>query len=405
MFLFTAVILLLLAVASIALAAVEAAFYLMKRRRLSHVSMQNPRAELANRYLEDPPTLLMPVHIGTFTAHSGMTVILTSLLFDSLSHWAMLASFAAMVAYLLLFRLTLPYALVRRNPERSLLLLLPVFHLYAQALRPLVTALRKRAEGEPASDADDQAPVHEVPPPPVHDPDEGRLVSSMERFSETLVREVMTPRPDVVSLPASASVRALHKLMRETKYSRIPLFGENLDDIVGVVEVRDLIDYEGDPDAPVQALSRPAFLVPETKKIAELLRELQAQRTTVAVVIDEYGGTAGLVSVEDIVEELVGEIKDQYDVEAEPIVVEPDGAIVVAGRVSLDRLSQALETTFTETSEVGTVGGLVTSLFGHIPRLGETIEHQGLVIEVVDAERKRVNRVRVRRKPTEEAAS
>jgi CBS domain containing-hemolysin-like protein len=402
MYAFTIALLLLLAVASIALAAVEAAFYLVKRRRLSHVAMQNPRADLANRYLEDPPTLLMPVHIGTFTAHTAMTVVLTSLLLDSLAHWAILATFAAMMAYLLLFRLTLPYALVRRNPERSLLVLLPVFHLYAQALRPLVTALRKRAEGEPASEPDEQ--VTEVPPPPVHDQDEVRLVGALAKFSETQVREVMTPRPDIVAIQASATVAELRKVMRETKYSRIPVFGENLDDIVGVVEVRDIIDYDADPEGPVGPLARQVFLVPETKKIAELLRELQAQRTTFAVVIDEYGGTAGLVSVEDIVEELVGEIKDEYDVEAEPIVAEEGGAIVVAGRVSLDRLSQALETSFGESPEVGTVGGLVTELFGRIPRVGDSIEHKGFVIEVVDAERKRVNRVRVRRKPPEEAA-
>jgi CBS domain containing-hemolysin-like protein len=404
LFVFSIALLVLLAASSIALAAVEAAFYLLKRRRLSHVAMQNPRAEMANRYLEDPPTLLMPVHIGTFTAHTAMTVVLTSLLLDPLAHWAVPATFAAMMAYLLLFRLTLPYALVRRNPERSLLVLLPVFNLYAQAMRPLVTALRKRAEGETPPELEDTA-VPEVPPPPVHDQDEVRLVSALAKFSETQVREVMTPRPDIVAIQSTASVSELRNLMRETKYSRIPVFGENLDDIVGVVEVRDLIDYDGDPHEPVQPLSKQVFLVPETKKIAELLRELQAQRTTFAVVIDEYGGTAGLVSVEDIVEELVGEIKDEYDVEQEPIVVEEGGAILVAGRVSLDRLSQALETSFGESAEVGTVGGLVTALFGRIPRTGDSIEHNGFVIEVVDAERKRVNQVRVRRKPAHEAAS
>jgi CBS domain containing-hemolysin-like protein len=187
--------------------------------------------------------------------------------------------------------------------------------------------------------------------------------------------------------------------MRETKYSRIPVFGENLDDIVGVVEVRDMIDFDGNPAEPLRPLARPVFLVPETKRIAELLKEMQAQRTTFAVVIDEYGGTAGLVSIEDIVEELVGEIKDEYDVEAEPISVEPDGAVVVAGRVNLDRLEQALETKLRESDEIGTVGGLVTAAFGRIPRPGDRLEHRGFEVEVMDAERKRVNRVRFRRLP------
>jgi CBS domain containing-hemolysin-like protein len=125
----------------------------------------------------------------------------------------------------------------------------------------------------------------------------------------------------------------------------------------------------------------------------------QAKHTTFAIAIDEYGGTAGVVTVEDIVEELVGEIKDEYDVEGEPIVVEPDGAFLVNGRVNVDRLEETLEATIANGEEVGTVGGLVTTLFGRIPRTGERIEHQGFNLEVVAAERKRVNRVRVRRLP------
>jgi CBS domain containing-hemolysin-like protein len=123
-----------------------------------------------------------------------------------------------------------------------------------------------------------------------------------------------------------------------------------------------------------------------------------------AVVIDEYGGTAGLVSVEDIVEEIVGEIKDEYDAEAEPISLEGDGSILVTGRVTVDRLEQALEAPLADGEDVGTVGGLVASLFGHFPQAGEKIDFRGFTVEVVDAERKRVNRVRFRRKAPEAQA-
>jgi CBS domain containing-hemolysin-like protein len=398
------VLFLVLATASIGLAAVEAAFYLIRRRRLSHVASQNPRAEVVNRYLEDPPTLLMPIHIGTFTAHTAMTVLLAAIFLDSLQHWAMLVAFLAMVIYLLLFRLTLPYALVRRQPERSLLVLIPFFHLYAQALGPLVDALRKRAAQQAGEDPEDAPPtpsVPEVPPPPVLDHNEDRLVDSLARFTETPVRDVMTPRPDIVAIAATAAVEELRRRMRETKYSRLAVFGENLDDIVGVVDVRDLLDYEGDEKEALRPLARTVFLVPETKKIADLLKDMQAQRTTFAVVIDEYGGTAGIVSIEDILEELVGEIKDPYDVEAEPIAVDSDGSVLVAGRVSLDRLEQALEVSLHEAdTNVGTVGGLVASVFGRIPRAGERTSHRGFTIEVLDAERKRVNRARFTREAT-----
>jgi len=400
------VVALLLVGISIFLAAVEAAFYLVKRRRLAHLALNNRRAELVNEYLEDPPSLLLPIHIGTYTAHVAITVVITSLFLEHLQQWAMAVAFGVMVIYLLLVRLTLPYSLVRRNPERSLLVLLPFFHAYAKALGPLVRALRRRARGEEVgADEEMPTPVPEVPPAPVHDPDEDRLLNAVVRFAATSVKDVMTPRPDIVALPADATVADLTRLMRETKYSRIPVYGENLDDVVGVVTVRDLVEHEGSREDPIRPLVRPVLLVPETKKIAELLKEFQAQRITFAVVIDEYGGTAGLVTVEDIVEEIVGEIKDEYDLEAEPIVVEPDGSVLVAGRVNVDRLEQALEVALADGDNVDTVGGLVASVFGRIPRTGERIDFRGFTIEVVSAEHKRVNRVRFRRKPAEAEAS
>jgi putative hemolysin len=394
-------VLLLLSVGSILMAAVEAAFYLTKRRRITHLAMQNPRAEAVNRYLDDPPTLLMPVHIGTYTAHMGMTIVITALFLEYLDHWAMLVAFLAMMAYLLLFRLTVPYALVRGNPERSLLALLPFFDAYARALQPLVTVLRARAAGGPPPLSDESNPgnlnLPAVPPPPVLDTDENRLVKNLEKFAETLVRQVMTPRPDIVAIAADETVGELRRIMRETKYSRIPVYRENVDDMRGVAEVRDLVDFEGDPGEPLGPLVRPVHLVPVTKRIAELLKEFQTRRTTFAVVIDEYGATAGIVSMEDIVEELVGEIKDEFDVESDPITLEPDGSILVAGRVRVDRLEQALEAPLAEDDEIATVGGLVTSMFGRIPRPGERTEYKGFAVEVVDAEKKRVNRVRFRR--------
>jgi CBS domain containing-hemolysin-like protein len=192
--------------------------------------------------------------------------------------------------------------------------------------------------------------------------------------------------------------------MSETKYSRVPVYGKDLDDIQGVVEVRDLLDFQGDPDSPVSGLVRPVHLVPETKRIPDLLREMQGRRITFAVVIDEYGGTAGIVTVEDIVEELVGEIKDEYDIEGDPLAVEPDGSVVADGRASVERLEQALETELSLDEEIDTVGGLVTSIFGQIPRAGERKSYRGFEVEVLAAEKKRVNRVRFRRVPVESPA-
>ncbi|HVO11240.1 MAG TPA: hemolysin family protein [Vicinamibacteria bacterium] len=389
----------LLAALSMFLATVEAAFNLLKRRRLTQVGFHDEeRIARALSYLDDPPRLLMPAHFGTYTAHIGMTVIITSMAFRSLQHWALLAAFTVMMAYLLLFRVSVPYILVRRSPETVFLWLLPVFDLWARALHPIVGTLRLRpsaAQEEPEPQEPTVPPTPEVPPPPIQQEDADELVASVDRFARTLVREVMTPRPDIAAITAQSPVSELRRLMAESKYSRIVVFGENLDDVQGVVGVRDVL--AADPETPVGRLARPAHLVPETKRIAELLREMQELRVTCCVVIDEYGGTAGLVTVEDIVEELVGEIKDEYDVEGDPLTVEADGSVVADGRLGVERLEQALETELSLDEEIDTVGGLVTFIFGQIPRPGEKKAYRGFEVEVLAAERKRVNRVRFRR--------
>ncbi len=402
---FQIAVIVLLAALSVFLATVEASYNQMKRRRLSQVGFHDEgRLQLAQSYVDDPPRMLMPVHLGTYTAHVGMTVVITSLAFRLVDHWAMLTAFGVMMAYLLLFRLSMPYMFVRQDPEVTFLKLLPAFHLWALALSPLVTRLRRRAVDVADEPDEAPAPVPEVPPPPVQQEDEDQLVDALDRFSSTIAREVMTPRPDVVAIPAAAPIAALRRLMSETKYSRVPVYGKDLDDIQGVVEVRDLLDFQGDPESPVSGLVRPVHLVPETKRIPVLLREMQALRITFAVVIDEYGATAGIVTVEDIVEELVGEIKDEYDIEGDPLAVEPDGSVVADGRASIESLEQALETELSIDEEIDTVGGLVTSIFGQIPRAGERRSYRGFEVEVLAAEKKRVNRVRFRRAPVESPA-
>ena len=231
-----------------------------------------------NRYLEDPPTLLMPVHIGTYTAHVGMTVIITSLLLDRDSHdWALLVAFGIMVIYLLLFRLTVPYALVRRNPERSLLVLLPAFDLYARALPrwwPRCASARRQRAGDRAARS---RAMPEVPPAPVHDPDEDRLVDAVARFAETLVRDVMTPRPDIVAMPAQrdrgrpAAHHARDQVQPHARLRREPRRHRGRGHGARPGGAR------GRPQDPITPLVRvrPSWC-PETKKIAELLKEFQA---------------------------------------------------------------------------------------------------------------------------------
>src|SRR5438046_32445 len=171
--------------------------------------------------------------------------------------------------------------------------------------------------------------------------EERKLLKSIVDFGDTLVREVMTPRPDIVAIRSNATLDELRSLFREQEYSRIPVFKDSLDNILGFVFVKDLIVLESPRgDQPITTILRPAHFVPETKPVSELLREFQAQRIQMAIVVDEYGGTAGLVTLEDLVEEIVGEIRDEYDVEAEAVVDEGNGTFVFSGTADVDEIAE-----------------------------------------------------------------
>ncbi len=215
----------------------------------------------------------------------------------------------------------------------------------------------------------------------------------------------MTPRPDMVAVRADETLDELRALFREQEYSRIPVYKENLDNIVGIVFVKDLIrltDVESgsmrlQPD--LGRLVRPATFVPETKRVPEMLKEFQRKQVQIAIVVDEYGGTAGLVTIEDLLEEIVGEIRDEYDVETEPIVDEGHGSVVFSAKVNIAEVRERLGVEI-EPEGFETVGGYVLTRVGRVPGVGETFELDGLLVEVLEAERRRIHKVRVRLAPT-----
>jgi CBS domain containing-hemolysin-like protein len=299
----------------------------------------------------------------------------------------------------------LPALIVRRDPERVLTLLLPAFSVVANVISPLTAliigvlgAVRRRdASGNSGAQPPVTTPVG-MPAEPAAD--ENRLLRSVVDFGETLVREVMTPRPDIVAIRADATIEDLRQLVLDQEYSRLPVFADNLDNIVGLVVVKDLIQREDvlAGSRKVTEIMRPASFVPETKRVLDLLREFQQKRVQLAIVVDEYGGTAGLVTVEDVVEELVGEIRDEYDVEAEPIVREGGDRFVFSAKVATSEMVDRLQIEI-EDGEFETVGGYVLSRVGRVPGVGERFTFDGLELEILEAERRRIHKVRVRRLP------
>jgi CBS domain containing-hemolysin-like protein len=210
---------------------------------------------------------------------------------------------------------------------------------------------------------------------------EREMIHSVFELGETLAREVMVPRTDMVWIERSKTIRHTISLALRSGFSRIPVVGDNEDDIVGVAYLKDLVrrayDGEAQTAARVDDVMRPAYLIPDSKPVDELLREMQAKQVHVAIVIDEYGGTAGLVTIEDILEEIVGEITDEYDREGPRIEDLEDGTVRVSVRVPIDDLEERFDVSF-DLEDVETVGGLLATELGRVPIAGATVELQGL---------------------------
>jgi CBS domain containing-hemolysin-like protein len=227
--------------------------------------------------------------------------------------------------------------------------------------------------------------------------EEGReLLQSIVDFTETVVKEVMTPRPDIVAIRVDATPVDLRVLFREEQYSRIPVYRDNLDNILGIVFVKDLVALPSTAEPPLTTLMRSAYFVPESKRVSELLKEMQRRQMQMAIVVDEYGGTAGLVTVEDLLEEIVGEIRDEYDVESETVTDEGEGVFVFSGKVNVDEVRDRLDVEI-EREGFETVGGFLLSQLGRMPYVGETVGVGELSFEVLEVERRRITKVRVRR--------
>ncbi|HEV3138960.1 MAG TPA: hemolysin family protein [Vicinamibacterales bacterium] len=409
----------LLACAAIFLGAIDVAFSALMRLSLRLVAERTDRPGTLATYLDDPLLLFVPVRLllgivtGTATALAARIVGVDG---------AHTAAFVVLivVAFVLVCEQGLPILIVGRDPERVLGWLLPAFAPIARALWPLsrwlaasVTSAKRTAAGEPdesEAEANEVAKAHirTAEDQGLIQGEERRLLQSIVDFGDTLVREVMTPRPDIVAIKESATIGELKALFREQEYSRFPVYKESLDNIAGFVFIKDLVgggagDSGANDDRPITPLVRAAVVVPETKRVPELLKQFQRQQTQCAIVVDEYGGTAGLVTIEDLLEEIVGEIRDEYDVESEPIVDEGHGKFVFSGKVNIAEVTQRLDVEI-EREGFETVGGFLLSRIGRVPAVGERFEINGLHIDILDAERRRINRVRICKQDADEPA-
>lgn len=314
-----------------------------------------------------------------------------------------------------IFRQLIPLFISTRDPEGTLLFLLPVIRpflpLMAFAADPFHRLFdrsrRKEQEQEAGDEEEEQDPGDDIQAlidvgeaEGILEEEEGELIHSILEFGDTRVSEVMTPRPDIVAVPAAATVREARDIMVESKYSRLPAFRDQIDNVEGIIYVRDLLERwaEGNEDGPIAPLVRPVYFVPETKAVAELLEEMQKAHVQLSMVIDEYGGVSGLVTVEDILEEIVGEIEDE-DIageELKDIVKDAKGCYDVLGSTEIGKIERLFDMEI-EADDFTTIAGLVINESGKVPQPGEQLTFHGLDVEVLEADERRIGRLRVKR--------
>jgi len=389
-------------------------------RRLAGEAEEHPNA----RYTPFLKEILENRSRFSFTLSAAIQILLVafSVILTHLSlQWFSgntLALFVSLFSGLILagiFRQFIPRMLSLRNPEgkvpKLLPLLRPFYRVLAFAAEPWHRSFdRLRQQEDPGeliaedeeddSDDDFQALIDVGEAEGIIEEEERELIHSVFEFGDKTVEEVMTPRTKIIALPNTATAREACDVMLETKHSRLPVFRDQIDNVEGLIYVRDLLQCwaSNKADLPIAPFVRPIYFIPETKPLARLLEEMQKAHAYLAMVIDEYGGIAGLVTVEDILEEIVGEIEDE-DIsgeEPEEIVPAGDGSYEVLGGTEIGKIERLFDMEI-EADDFTTVAGLVIAQKGSVPRLGERLSFRGLDVEVIAADEKRIGRLRIKR--------
>ena len=391
-------------------------------RRLASDAEDEQKAssgELLREILEDRPRFRLLLSSAIQILLIGFTVVLTLLIKTFIDEDAKLLAVALLFALALtvLLRQVFPRLLVSTNTEKKLLFILPAVRpLYSIARviipssPPLSAKEKIKLESTLAPDAPDdrddendddfQALMEVGEAEGIIEESEREMIETMVELSDTRAGEIMTPRTEICALPITASIRDARDLINDQKYSRIPVYRESIDNVEGILYVRDLLQAwtQRTEDRPVAEILRDAYFVPETKPANELLKAMQQNHVQIAVVIDEYGGVAGVVTIEDILEEIVGEIEDE-DIEEEEIIeiVEGgDGYYDVLGSTDIDKIERLFDMEF-EDEDFTTVAGFVTSEAGYVPHVGEKLNIRGLDVEVLRGDDKKLHLLRLRR--------
>jgi CBS domain containing-hemolysin-like protein len=362
------------------------------------------------KIVENPASYLNVVLLITLLATIGGTTISTSIAVRHFHTVGEVVSTVVMTLLLFVFAEVTPKTFAIQQTDRVALRIAPLLSLIGGLLGPFARLLLKLAniimpgkglkEGPYITEQEIRAYAEVASDEEQIEVGERDLIHSIFEFGDTIVREVMVPRPDIVAVEDDKALRDVQALVLTHGYSRVPVFHEELDEIVGICYAKDVLKalHQGKQDSPLAEIVRQAHYVPETKKIADLLREMQKEKFHIALVTDEYGSVSGLVTLEDLLEELVGEITDEYDMEEPELVETEPGVVRASGKASIDDVNEMLRVELPD-QEWDTIGGFVLDLFGRIPDDGDQKDWQGLLFVAEEVHGRRIAKVLISRLP------
>jgi putative hemolysin len=406
-----AIVLVLIGVVAVMSASEVALTRTNRVRALRLVEEQKTRsAERLLKIVENPASYLNVVLLITLLATIGGTTISTSIAVRHFHTAGEIVSTVVMTLLLFVFAEVTPKTFAIQQTDRVALRIAPLLSLIGGLLGPFARLLLRLAnvimpgkglkEGPYITEHEIRAYAEVASDEEQIEVGERDLIHSIFEFGDTIVREVMVPRPDIVAVEDDKALRDVQALVLTHGYSRVPVFHEELDEIVGICYAKDVLKalHQGKQDSPLAEIVRQAHYVPETKKIADLLREMQKEKFHIALVTDEYGSVSGLVTLEDLLEELVGEITDEYDMEEPELVEMEPGVVRASGKASIDDVNETLGVELPD-QEWDTIGGFVLDLFGRIPDDGEQKDWQGLKFVAEEVHGRRIAKVLITRLP------
>jgi CBS domain containing-hemolysin-like protein len=394
-------------------AAAETSITRMGRVRAYRLREEGRRGwKAAVRVAENPAPYLNTTLLLVLLVQLGGTTLATVVAVRHLHRAGEILATAAMTVLLFVFAEVTPKVWAVQQTDRAALLLTPIVVAITTAVGPLARLLigfanlvipgRGLPQGPFVTENEIKAMAEMASEEEAIEEGEKDLIHSIFEFGDTLVREVMVPRPDMVCAPIESGVRQVLDLMLRHGFSRIPVYRGGIDEIEGIVYAKDLLRHmhAGKQDVPIEKVMREPYFVPETKKVAELLREMQSRRVHIAIVLDEYGSTAGLVTIEDLLEELVGEIADEYDREEPQMEPIDERTYRVSGRMAIDEVNDLLDVELPH-EEWDTVAGLMYGLLGAVPTQGETVEFDNLTFTAERVQGRRIAKIIITRKEPE----